>query len=86
MREELLAPRKGRAGEIPRANLAIAGQLAKLGNTIDQLVRLALAGQVPIQLEPMLRQLFGAVALYQRELLEGPGKHRPEQATAKRRK
>lgn len=72
IREELLG--RGRPGRqrIPRANLAIAGQLAKLGNNVNQLVRLAHTGRFPAFLEPLLEQVLGAVTSYQRELLAGP--------------
>jgi hypothetical protein len=72
IREELLG--RGRPGRqrIPRANLAIAGQLAKLGNNVNQLVRLAHTGRFPAFLEPLLKRVLGAVASYQRELLARP--------------
>ncbi len=65
------APR-GRLPMIPAANIKIVGQLAKLGNNLNQLVRLAHTGRFPSRLEPLLRDLLQKLAGYQRELLGSP--------------
>jgi len=61
-----------RAGKIPRANREIAGQLARIGNNVNQLVRLAHTGRFPPYLEPVLKRVFQELARYRRELLGRP--------------
>jgi hypothetical protein len=72
IRERLLGEPKSSLQKVPSANREIAGQLAKLGNNLNQLVRLAHTGRFPLHLEPLLKQLYQALARYQRELLGGP--------------
>ena len=72
IRERLLEEPKGPLPVIPLANREIAGQVAKLGNNINQLVRLAHTGRFPAHFKPLLHQLYEAIARYQRELLGGP--------------
>lgn len=72
IRERLLGEPKSSLQKVPSANREIAGQLAKLGNNLNQLVRLAHTGRCPLQLEPLLRKLYQLLAKYQRELLGGP--------------
>ena len=57
-----------RRSKIPSANREIVGQLAKVGNNLNQLVRLAHTGRYPMQFEALLRQLYEKVAEYQRQL------------------
>lgn len=73
IRERLLGEPRRALQRVPSANRAIAGQLAKLGNNVNQLVRLAHTGRCPAQLEPLLKKVYQALASYQRELLGGPG-------------
>jgi hypothetical protein len=63
---------RDRRSKIPAANLEIAGQLARVGNNVNQLVRLAHTGRYPVQFESVLRQLCEMLAKYQRELLGSP--------------
>ena len=77
MREELLGRPWSGPQQIPRANLVIAGQLAKLGNNVNQLVRLAHRGRFLGHLEPLLKLVLRSVAAYQRELLAGPADNGP---------
>ena len=57
---------------IPRAYLEGHGQLSKIGNKLDQAVRLAYTGRCPAHLEPLLRDLLQLLARMQRTLLGGP--------------
>lgn len=72
VRERLLGEPRGRLPMIPAANLEIVGQLAKIGNNVNQLVRLAHTGRFPSHLQPLLRQLYQMLAKYQSALLGGP--------------
>ena len=73
LRELLLEKHQRRwRSRIPIANLQTAGQLSKLGNNVNQLVRLASTGRLRDDLEPLLGQLYGEVAKYRRDLLRGP--------------
>ncbi len=73
IRERLLDDQRGPLRVIPLANRKIAGQLAKIGNNINQLVRLAHTGRFPAHFKPLLHKLYEMIARYQRELLGGPG-------------
>ena len=58
---------------IPSANREITGHLARIGNNLNQLVRLAHTGRYPMQFESVLRQLYEKLAEVQRQLMEdGP--------------
>jgi hypothetical protein len=59
-------------GGVPRANRAIAGQLAKIGNNLNQLVRLAHTGRSHAALAPLLGRLLAEVTKYRQELLGSP--------------
>jgi hypothetical protein len=72
IRERLLEEPKGPQQGIPLANRLIAGQLARIGNNINQLVRLAHTGRIPVHFKPLLYKLYEAIARYQRELLGSP--------------
>ncbi|MFP5288012.1 MAG: plasmid mobilization protein [Thermoanaerobaculia bacterium] len=72
IRERLLGEPKSSLPAVPPANREIAGQLAKLGNNLNQLVRLAHTGRLSPALEPLLREIYRVLARYQRELLGGP--------------
>jgi hypothetical protein len=61
-----------RRGAVPRANRAIAGQLAKIGNNLNQLVRLAHTGRLQAALEPQLKRLLAEITRYRQELLGSP--------------
>jgi hypothetical protein len=63
---------KERKTMIPAANREIAGQLARIGNNLNQLVRLAHTGRYPGQFESTLRLLYEKLAEYQRQLVQGP--------------
>ena len=56
---------------IPSANREITGHLARIGNNLNQLVRLAHTGRYPMQFESVLRQLYEKLAEVQRQLMEG---------------
>lgn len=58
----------GRPSEVPQPDPKVASQLARSGNYLNQLVRLAHTGHVSDQLEPMLRRLDDAIDRYRREL------------------
>lgn len=73
IRERLLGEPGAPPQGIPLANRLIAGHLAKIGNNINQLVRLAHTGRFPAHFKPLLHRLYEAIAQYQRELLGGPG-------------
>jgi Bacterial mobilisation protein (MobC) len=72
IRERLVGEPRSSLQTVPSANREIAGQLAKIGNNINQLVRLAHTGRFPFRLEPLLKELYQRLARYQRELLGGP--------------
>lgn len=72
IRERLLGETRVPRRVIPLANREIVGQLAKIGNNFNQLVRLAHTGRRPAQLEPLLRELLQALGRYQSDLLGGP--------------
>ena len=57
---------------IPRAYLEVHGQLSKIGNNLNQAVRLAHTGRCPAHLEPLLKNLLQLLARMQRTLLAGP--------------
>ena len=72
VRERLFGEPRVRS-KVPAANLEVVGQLAKIGNNVNQLVRLAHTGRFPSHLQPLLRELYQMLARYQSELLGGPG-------------
>lgn len=72
IRERLLGEPRSSLQTVPSANREIAGQLARIGNNLNQLVRLAHTGRFPLHLEPVLKKLYQQLARYQRELLGGP--------------
>jgi hypothetical protein len=63
---------KERKTMIPAANREIAGHLARIGNNLNQLVRLAHTGRYPAHFESTLRLLYEKLAEYQRQLVQGP--------------
>jgi hypothetical protein len=64
--------KRERAGEVPRANREHWLRLSKLANNLNQAVRLAHTGRVPVYLEALLRQILQVLTVIQRELLGGP--------------
>jgi hypothetical protein len=56
-------------GRIPLANRETLGQLSRLGNNLNQLVRLAHAGRFPAHLEALLQRFYDLVAKWRREQL-----------------
>lgn len=72
IRQRLLGEPKSPLHRIPVANRVIAGQFAKIGNNINQLVRLVHTGRFVQRLEPLLHQLYEMLVQFQRELLGGP--------------
>jgi hypothetical protein len=60
-----------RNGDIPITNLAVVGQLAKLGNNLKQLLRLAHSGRAAARLLPLLTDLYKLLSTYQSQLLGG---------------
>ena len=73
IRERLLGePGAPPPQRIPLANRALAGQAARWGNNLNQLVRLAHTGRFPAHFKPFLHRFYEAVVKYQRDLLGGP--------------
>jgi mobilization protein MobC len=64
---------KSPESKIPRAYLEDHGQLSKIGNNLNQAVRLAHTGRCPAYLEPLLRRLLQLLARLQHDLLGCPG-------------
>lgn len=56
-----------RLGRIPLANREIAGQLSRLGNNLNQLVRLAHTGRFPAHLEALLQRIFQEIVKWRRQ-------------------
>jgi hypothetical protein len=56
-----------RPGRIPLANREIAGQLSRLGNNLNQLVRLAHTGRFPAHLEALLQRIFQEIVKWRRQ-------------------
>ncbi|HEX4952695.1 MAG TPA: plasmid mobilization relaxosome protein MobC [Thermoanaerobaculia bacterium] len=61
------------APKVPVVNLHAMGDLNRLGNNLNQLVRLIHSGELPPGLEGVLRLLIDAVAKLRTELLAGMG-------------
>lgn len=61
-----------RPGRIPRAHREIAGQLSRIGNNLNQLVRLAHTGRFPAHLEGLLQRIFREIVKWRREVFGQP--------------
>ena len=62
-----------RPGRVPRANREIAGQLSRLGNNFNQLVRLAHTGRFPAHLEGLLQRILHEIVSLRREVFGDSG-------------
>jgi hypothetical protein len=58
-----------RRGRIPLVFREIAGQLSRIGNNLNQLVRLAHTGRFPAHLEALLQRFYAEVVKWRRQLL-----------------
>jgi hypothetical protein len=72
IRERLFGAPIRRLPVVPAANRQIFGQLAKIGNNVNQLVHLTHTGRFPSRLETLLIELYQMIAKYQRDLLGVP--------------
>lgn len=59
----------GQPGRIPLANREVLGQLGRLGNNLNQLVRLAHTGRFPAHLGALLQRFYDLVAKWRQEQL-----------------
>lgn len=57
-----------KASHVPAANLAISGELAAIGNNLNQAVHLAHLGLLTPSLLPTLKELLDMIDRYRREL------------------
>ena len=72
IRERVFGAPIRRLPVVPAANRQIFGQLAKIGNNVNQLVHLTHTGRYPARLETLLIELYQMIAKYQRDLLGVP--------------
>ena len=69
VRTAALAIRTAHLSEIPRANLAVVGQLQRIGNNLNQLTRLANSGLLDPALGPVLDDIATKLQLFHRALV-----------------